>query len=238
MSPEHLTGLKRIILVFALLAVAPLYARVIPAIETAALIPDVQVLDEAGNETSLRTMLATMGSGPVVVMPIYTRCTASCPLQTQRLKQALAALNPAAPVRVLVFSFDPEETPGSISQYRTRESVPESWKIIRARLDAIRSFFGFFHYAVMNDKGEFIHPDQIFLLDPSLQWRFTVAGLNWSPQEIGQALGQARSLGIMTWVRTHPDALAWAGFSSVLFSIGLLGIWLVRYKPPNRSIAS
>jgi cytochrome oxidase Cu insertion factor (SCO1/SenC/PrrC family) len=230
--------MKRTFLLFAFLAAAPLSARVIPAIEAAAPVPDVQVLDEAGNSTSLRSLLAAMGGGPVVVLPIYTRCAVSCPLQTQKLKQALAGLNPGAPLRILVFSFDPEETAGTIRQYRELEGVPESWSVIRAREAAIRTFFDFFHYWVMDEKGQLVHPDRIFLLDPSLQWRFTVTGVNWSPQEIGQALGQARSPGIMLWMRTHPDALAWAGFLCVLVSTGLLWVRLIRYKLSNAFITT
>jgi len=220
--------MKRTLLLFAFFAAASLHARVIPALETAAPIPDVQVIDEAGNNTSLGSLLAAMGGGPVVVLPVYTRCAASCPIQTQKLKQAWEGLSPGASLRILVFSFDPQETTETISQYRKLEGVPESWKVVRASATATRSFFEFFHYRVMDEKGQLIHPDQIFLLDPSLRWRFTMAGLIWSPQEIGQALGQARSPGITLWIRTHPDALAWAGFLCLLVGITILGIWLVR----------
>ena len=236
MSAGNFIGIKRAVLLFAFLA-APVQARIIPAIETAAPIPDAQVLDEAGNSTTIRSMLAAMGGGPVVLLPIYTRCAASCPLQTQKLKQALAGLN-LGPVRVLVFSFDPAETTATIEEYRKREAVPENWPMIRASESAVRSFFDFFHYSVLNEKGQLTHPDQIFLLDPSLKWRFTVAGLNWNPQEIGQALGQARSPGILMWIRTHPDAIAWAGLSVIVVGIGFLCIWLIGYKPANRSVVT
>jgi cytochrome oxidase Cu insertion factor (SCO1/SenC/PrrC family) len=230
--------MKRTFLLFALLAATPLSARVTPAIETAARVPDAHVIDEDGNGTSIHPLLAAMGGGPVVILPTYTHCVVSCPVQTHKLKQALAGLDPRSPLRVLVFSFDPEETTQTLREYKKREGLPKSWSVVRASEPEIREFFDFFHYWVMNEKGQLAHPDQIFLLDPSLQWRFTVAGLNWSPDEIGQALGQARSPGLMLWMRTHPNELACAGFLIFLGSIGSLWFQLIRHRTPNRSISS
>jgi cytochrome oxidase Cu insertion factor (SCO1/SenC/PrrC family) len=178
-----------------------------------------------------------MGSGSVVLLPIYTRCSASCPLQTQKLKRALSGLG-SAPVRVLVFSFDPAETVATIAEYRKRENIPANWRVIRADQSAVRGFFDFFHYSVFNEKGEMIHPDQIFLLDPSLRWQFTMAGLNWSPQELDEALEETRSPGIVMWARTHPDTLAWTGLFSIAFGVGLLCVWLVRRRPASPSVTT
>lgn len=228
--------ITRTLLIVAILA-TPLYARIIPAAKTAAPIPDAQVIDEFGSRTTVRSMLGTMGSGSVVLLPVYTRCSASCPLQTQKLKRALAGLNSAS-VRVLVFSFDPGETAATLAEYRKRESIPAGWRVIRADESAARGFFDFFHYSVFNEKGQMIHPDQIFLLDPSLHWQFTMAGLNWDLQELGGALSETRSPGIVMWARTHPDALAWAGLFSIAFGVGLLCVWLVRRRPDTASVAA
>jgi cytochrome oxidase Cu insertion factor (SCO1/SenC/PrrC family) len=226
--------LKRILLVCIFLAATPLCASVTPALENAAPVPDAQVLDASGHDASLRSLLAAMGAGPVIVLPIYTRCTLSCPLQTQKLKQALAGPN-AGSVRVVAFSFDPEETEKTIQQYRTREGVPENWLVVRAPASAVSGFFDFFHYPVLDESGQLTHPDQMFLLDPSLHWRFTVDGLNWSATEVNQALGETRSPGAVLWLRTHPDALAWSGFLLILVGISLLGAWLAFYKPSHHS---
>lgn len=230
--------MKRIFLLFALVAAAPIYARVIPAVETAAAIPDAPIVDSGGNDTSLRSLLAGMGGGPVVILPIYTRCAASCPFQTQKLKQVWTGQNGGAPLRVILFSFDPQETTESIARYREREGAPESWAVVRGSADAARRFFDFFHYTVIDEQGQLIHPDQVFLLDPSLQWRFTVDGLNWTPREMGQALDQVRSPGVAVWMRTHPDLLAWVGFLCLLFGVAILGVWLVRQKSTSPPLSA
>ncbi len=237
MSVGLLTGMKRVCLFFALLAAASAHARVIPAADNSAEVPDIEVMDDGGGAVSLRSMLAAMGGGPVVVLPIYTNCAVSCPLQTRKLKQALASLNSGGALRILVFSFDAADTSTTIEQYRKREGVPENWKVVTAREDEILDFFRFFQYSIMDDKGQFIHPDQIFLLDPSLRWRFTLTGVIWSPSELGHAIDQARSPGILGWISSHPSALAWAGFLCVLLSIGSLWIWLIRFKTGERSVA-
>ena len=236
MSMRSLVRITRAVLIVMFLA-TPAYARIIPAVDTAATIPDARVLDESGTRTTVRSILGTMGGGSVVLLPVYTRCSASCPLQTQKLKRALAGSDSVS-VRVLIFSFDPGETAATLDEYRKRENIPVNWRTIRSDAPAIRGFFDFFHYSVLNEKGEMIHPDQIFLMDPSLRWRFTMAGLNWNPQEFDEALGETSSPGIVLWARTHPDTLAWAGLFSILFGVGLLCVWLVRHKPANPTVAT
>jgi len=179
-----------------------------------------------------------MGSGPVVILPIYTRCAVSCPLQTQKIEQVWKDLNGGPSIRVLAFSFDPQETSASIADYRRREAVPESWVVARAKESDARTFFDFFQYSVMNDNGQLVHPDRIFLLDAASRWRFTVDGLNYNPEEIELALGELQSPGLRVWLQTNPDAVAWTGFLCILVSLCLLGIWRVGHKPPKRSIAA
>lgn len=238
MFVANIPAFKRAFLLLLFLATAPLYARVIPASDYSASIPDVTVLEDGVHAVQLRTLLAAAGTGPVVVLPIFTNCAASCPLQTRKLKQAIANLHSSGGLRIVVFSFDPSDTESTIEQYRKREGVPESWKVVTAREDDIRNFFQFFQYSVMDDKGQFIHPDQIFLLDPDLQWRFTITGLIWSPQELGQAIEETRSPGIHAWMVSHPDALGWTGFLGVLLGLGLLGAWFIYFRPAQRSVAS
>ena len=229
---------SRIVFAFVLLAAAPAGARIAPAARTSSPIPDVQVLDATGNSVSIRSLLASMGSGPIVILPVYTRCAASCPLQTQKIKQVWKDLNRETAIRVLAFSFDPQETAASISEYRQREGVPDRWVVVRARESDARSFFDFFQYSVMSDNGQFVHPDRIFLLDSSSQWRFTMEGLNYSPEEIEHALAQLQSPGLAVWIQTNPDAVAWTGFLFILLSLGILAIWRIGHKPSKQSFAA
>jgi cytochrome oxidase Cu insertion factor (SCO1/SenC/PrrC family) len=227
----------RIVFLFVLLAAAPAHARIAPATQSTSPIPDVQVLDAAGNSVSIRSVIAAMGSGPVVILPIYTRCAASCPLQTQKIKQVWKDLNAGSSIRVLAFSFDPQETSASISDYRRREAVPDGWAVVRAKESDARTFFDFFQYSVMSDNGQLVHPDRIFLLDSAARWRFTMDGLNYNPEEIEQALAELQSPGLRVWLQTNPDAVAWTGFLCILVSLCMLAIWRIGHKPPKPSLA-
>ena len=229
---------SRALLILAFLVAPAADARIVPATQSASPIPDVQVLDAAGNSVSIRSVIAAMGSGPIVILPIYTRCAASCPLQTQKIKQVWNDLSHGSSIRVLAFSFDPQETAESISDYRRREGVPDSWVVVRARQSDARTFFDFFQYSVMSDNGQFVHPDRIFLLDSSSQWRFTMDGLNYRPEEIERALAQLQSPGLLVWIQTNPSAVAWTGFLCVLVSLCMLGIWRVGHKPSKQSLAA
>ena len=228
----------KIFFLLALLAAVPAAARIEPAAQSASPIPDVQVLDSANNSVSMRSLIAAMGSGPVVILPIYTRCAASCPVQTQKIKQVWNDVSGRYAIRVVAFSFDPEETAASIFDYRRREGVPDRWAVVRARPGDARAFFDFFQYSVMSDNGQFVHPDRIFLLDSSSQWRFTMDGLNYNAAEIEQALAQLQSPGLGVWLRTNPDAVAWTGFACILISLCILAIWRVGRKPSGQSVAA
>ena len=223
---------------FVLLAAAQADARLVPATQTASPVPDVQVFDGAGRSDSIRSMLAGMGTGPIVILPIYARCAASCPLQTQKIKQVWNNLMRRSPVRVLAFSFDPAETAASIADYRRREAVPDGWAVVHARETEARTFFDFFRYSVVGDDGQFVHPDRIFLLDRSLQWRFTMDGLNYRPEEMESALAQLQSPGPGLWLRTNPELIAWAGLACILISIGMLAFWRIGHKSSRQSAAA
>ena len=227
----------RIVFLIAILAPAPAVARIAPATQSSSPIPDVQVLDAVGNSVSIRSVIAAMGSGPIIILPIYTRCAASCPIQTQKIKQVWIDVNRKSAIRVLAFSFDPQETAASISDYRRREGVPDRWVVVRARQSDARTFFDFFQYSVMSDNGQFVHPDRIFLLDSSSQWRFTMEGLNYNPAEIEQALAQLQSPGLAVWIQANPSAVAWTGFLCILVSLCILAIWRIGHKPSKQSLA-
>src|ERR1039458_3073603 len=64
----------------------------VPAGMNAGKIPDMTVWDEANVQHSLWDELRAAGSGPVIVLPVYTRCTMSCPILARMLVQQTAQL--------------------------------------------------------------------------------------------------------------------------------------------------
>jgi cytochrome oxidase Cu insertion factor (SCO1/SenC/PrrC family) len=234
MPHKFTAALLRLLPVGALLLAVPLGARVQSAVERGKAAPDIQVIDEAGNRGTIGSLVATMGAGPVLILPVYTQCTISCPIQTQKLKQGLAELT-GRPVRVIVFSFDPQETSESVAQFRKLHGLPLEWKVVRASEAPTSGFFEFFHYAVMTESGQFVHPDRIFVLNGSLQWQASIEGLNWNPDELRQVVEEVSAAGPNLWLRNHVDAIAWIGFANIAGSIGLLFAFLAysrRSNPP------
>ena len=67
---------------------------------------------------------------PVILLPIYTRCRTACVNNVGQLKEALseASADPTQ-FRVLLFSFDPTDTPAVLSAYRLREKIPLAWSL-------------------------------------------------------------------------------------------------------------
>ena len=238
MMPRGFTAAALVLLaVAALFAAAPLSARVVPAAEHGGSAPYVQVTDEAGNRLPLNTLLAAMGTGPVLILPVYTRCTISCPIQSQKLKQGLAELNPR-PLRVILFSFDPQDTSESLTQFRKVQALPSNWKLVRASETEAAGYFEFFHYPILTESGEFVHPDRIFVLDASLRWQASIEGLNWGPAELRQVVGEAGSPGPMLWMRNHVNLVAWIGFANIAASIGLLFAFLAYSRKSHPSGAN
>ena len=212
-------------------------ATTMPALQLAS-IPDVLVLDEASRPISLRTTLEQAGAGPVILLPIFTRCSASCPTLTRKLEAGLAAMKSAQPYRVVVLSFDPLETAESLRLYRAREQMPSDWKLVRAQENEVRGFLGFFRYSVMNQEGTLVHPSEVFLLDEGLNWRWTLVGEDWTREDLAAVIDQTRSPGFAAWLQAHPERLAWIGLAGAVLGIGVAIGWVVRRKTIGRKPAS
>lgn len=220
-----------------LAAALPCHATTVPALQLTA-IPDVNVQEADSAPVALRSLLDTQGAGPVILLPVYTRCSASCPILTRKLEAALAKAKSAEPYRVIVVSFDPLETSESLRLYRSREHVPVEWKLVRAQEDDIRNLFGFFRYSVMSQEVALLHPNEIFLLDGDLKWRWTVVGEDWTPQELATTMEQTRSPSLVANLKARPEALAWAGFAGLVLSVGLAVGWLMFRKPSRQTVSA
>jgi len=218
-------------LLLALFAVAlPSHATTIPALQ-AARVPDVSILDHTSQPTSLGVVLGPADGGPVILLPMFTRCSASCPILTHKLVAALAGMESAEPYRVVVFSFDPLETDESLRLYRAQEHLPAEWRMVRAKESEIREFFGFFRYNVMNQDGTLIHPNEVFVLDEALNWRWTLVGEDWTKEDLAVVIRQTRSPGLLATITAHPEWLAWTGFAGAILGLCLSIGWMIWRKP-------
>lgn len=101
----------------------------------------------------------------VIVAPIFTRCPIACPLIVHGLRDATLAA--PGDYDVLLFSFDPRDTPDDLRRFRTRQRVPASWHLgsstpadTRRLMDSLG-----FHYA--QTRTSFSHPNVIIAVSPA-----------------------------------------------------------------------
>jgi len=73
------------------------------------------------DETGGAHRMSELTGYPVILLPVYTRCRTACVTNLAQLKSALAddAADPTQ-FRVLLFSFDPTDTPVVLAHYRRR----------------------------------------------------------------------------------------------------------------------
>jgi len=199
-------------------------------------IPDVRVWDETNQNLSLRSVIGMAGGGPVILLPVYTRCAASCPVLTRKLEEETARMGSGIPYRVLLISFDPSETSDSLRMFREHERVPASWVIVRADEGEIRRVFDFFRYTVMTEGGLLVHPNEIFLLDHDLNWRATLVGVDWGSTDLQKNLSRIEARGLVGWIAMNPAKLALIGFGGLVLSLGLIIGWLIVRRPYRHSV--
>ncbi len=194
----------------------------VPADSHAGQIPDIAVWDEANVQHSLWDELRAAGTGPVIVLPVYTRCTMSCPVLARMLVQQTSHIGGGAPYRVLIFSFDPGDDAAALRQFRVQKGLPAQWMLARSDAADIRRFCDFFHYTVMTEGSVMIHTNQMFLLDHNLEWRATFIDQNWDAADLRTWMKRAESPGLLGWLTMNPQTLVFIGFAGLLLSLMLI----------------
>ena len=173
--------------------------------------------DDAG-----RTRTLTELSGyPVILLPIYTRCSGPCLQTVDRLKSTLAnsSADPRQ-FRVLLFSFDSRDTAAALEKYRQRETIPLSWLIGSASQSDTDALLQSIGIQVGRAGTEFAHPNILVFLDPNLRVARWIYGTSYSSADIDLALKVAG--GGNDWIGEHSQLL----YSLLLFAGSLLCVAL------------
>jgi cytochrome oxidase Cu insertion factor (SCO1/SenC/PrrC family) len=203
----------------------------VPTGSNAGQIPDLAVWDDANHQSTLWEKLRDAGLGPVVILPVYTRCTMSCPVTAKMLVKETAQMGRGEPYRVLIFSFDPGDDAAALRQFRAQQGLPPAWILVRSDAAGIRRFCDFFHYPVLTEGPVMIHNNQIFLLDHSFQWRVTFIDKDWNGAQLRKWMRRVEAPGILGWLAMNPEKLAFVGFGGLLLSLALiLGVLLSRSR--------
>ncbi len=177
------------------LVLALLVSGAEPAYPIGQPLADVSLVDDAGRVRSIDEFRGQ----PLVIAPIYTRCPLACPLIASALKRAAVnATTLQSTYRVVLFSFDPRDTPADLRRFRERHQLPLAWTVATAKPDDIRRLTDSLghHYATV--KGGFTHPNLAIAVTPRLTTAAFISGTNYSAAELDRALATAR--GGTDWV--------------------------------------
>jgi cytochrome oxidase Cu insertion factor (SCO1/SenC/PrrC family) len=209
-----------------------------PPTSAAMPLPELVVRDEGGLERSLDAILEA-APGPVFLVPGYVTCHGACPLLAKSLKGALETVarsrSGALPHRVAFLSFV-GDAPEALRTFREREKLPSSWQLFATRSVAEgKRFLDRYGYLVEKRGGEWLHPNQIFVLTREGRWAaslFVRDGLDAGAVERALAMTGDRS--VSTWGQRarsfvgDPRTLLWVGVVGFMIGImgAIFGLWL------------
>jgi cytochrome oxidase Cu insertion factor (SCO1/SenC/PrrC family) len=149
--------------------------------------PNIDVIDDQGRVRST----AEWNGTPTILAPMYARCPLACPMIAQGVKRGAAESSaPISSYRVVIFSFDPRDTPADLRRFRERQRLPLHWSVVKAvhkgderrLLDALD-----YHYGQAGN--HWIHPNAIIALTADGVPAKTLNGTNY---DIDAALAAAR----------------------------------------------
>jgi len=194
-------------------------------------LPNIDIVDDSGRVRST----AEWSGIPTILAPMYTRCPIACPLIASALKRGVGQSS-AAPstYRVVLFSFDPHDTPADLRRFREREGIPLAWTVATAAnkgdarriLDAIGYRYG-------EAGAYFTHPNEVIALTPDLKTAKALVGTTYG---IDDLLAAAR--GGRDWIGRYGGwILALLLLALLLSAIHLMTLVTARPKAVSRGDA-
>lgn len=179
---------------------------------------------------SLSERAASMGDGTLLLLPAFTRCHGSCPITVRALKKAteLYASNgnkyspgdrEKPPYRIILLSFDSGDSAADLSDFRKREGIPSSWKIVRSPDgQSVRGFLDQFRYFFMQSEAGFDHPRQLLVFSRDLRWAGNLSGSDLTAQDLKGAI-ERTSTSRLRSIASHPTS--WLFFGAMGLTAGL-----------------
>ncbi len=130
-------------------------------------VPNVQLFDSKGRDFFLKDFMANK---PLVISLIYTRCTTTCLIITDNLKEVVSEIGGLGKdFNVLTVSFDPRDTPHDLRVFNIQWHLNgKSWKVASGDEKELKKFLEAidFHYAFDSMTGDFFHPNFLVTLTP------------------------------------------------------------------------
>lgn len=149
----------------------------------------VDVIDDTGR---IRSTEAWSGV-PTILVPMYARCPLACPRIISSMERAVAqAETQPQSFRVVLFSFDPNDTVEDLRRLRERHRVPLSWTIATAKPADIRLLMDSVDYPYAETNGLYAHRNVAIALTPDLRTAKTFYAIDSNGATIDEALAVAR----------------------------------------------
>lgn len=157
---------------------------------------DLELIDELGRRVQLSQLL----DRPTLLAPVYFRCTNVCNALQSGLAQTLPRLNQSLKeqVRVISFSFDPEETPAmarnskKIYRAAVKDGFPmDNWVFLTGSPDAIAQLTDAIGYRYYQDGTEFVHPVAVAVLAKGGKIVRYLEGTRFLPTDLSLSLMEA-----------------------------------------------
>ena len=198
-----------------------------PLLSTGKPLADITFIDDAGRSRSLSDLRGT----PLILVPMYTRCQATCGRVGVAVRTALLAstLSPDR-YRVLFFSFDPEETTETLREFRQRELLPASWIVATATREENIRLMDSIGFTYETARGEFAHPNMIVVTTPQLRVASYLFGTQFRSAQFEEALQVA--MGATDWKRIAVQY----GFAFLLFGAVLSLLLLIHLLGRRREL--
>ncbi|HYU23829.1 MAG TPA: SCO family protein [Thermoanaerobaculia bacterium] len=209
---------------FALALALLLGASTVPAVDRQP-IARVAFFDDRGQTRSTEEWRGL----PSIIAPVYTRCPVACPLITAGVRKALAESS-ARPgtYRVVLFSFDPRDTPADLRRFRERHNVPIDWTVASAKEPDIRALMDSLGFRYAQTNNAFTHPNMIFAVTPDLKTAKALIGTEYRAEDIDEMLAVAR--GGSDWLDRYAGML----MALLLFACTASAAWLAMLAPRVR----
>jgi protein SCO1 len=153
-----------------------------------------QFRDESGRAATLGEFF---GKRPVILAPVYYGCPRLCGEILRGLAGSIKAvgLRPGQDFDVVVFSFDPEETPALAAS--KKQSVlrrnSAGWHLLTGgprEIEELTAAIGY-RYAFDEKAGQYAHPGAVLALTPGGRISRYIYGVEYAPRDLRLALIEA-----------------------------------------------
>lgn len=161
---------------------------------------DFKLTDQMGREVRLEDLKNKIA----IVSFFFSKCPGICPLTTKNLRAVQEEFKEEDRVVMLSFSITPEtDTPETLQKYgRTNKIDPKKWHLLTGDRKKIyelarKSFdvdtFSFRENEIAKlTQADFLHSENVYLIDPKLRLRGIYAGRQ--PSSLSQLTHDAKSL--------------------------------------------